>query len=498
MAPSNSDDVGIRVSRLTKFFYDILNRKRTLNASKDGKLFIEAVCAQADAGNCAHKLIKSPAGLAAIQTSVRLDTSAAFISQNTVPLLQYLQDPLLKAIDSGSVLVRILIAIVEPPFFWDAFTQAFRGHGLTADACRTYAWLLLQLVGLPGVNSSTYVALARAADVMDSMLKSPDGETRNLGQMIKHSFSTDSQDLHVNAEIKPGGRHDNDHANHRDISIIPTADEILSRERPFIRMADFIDSPNMAPALKALHIDNQFRLLREDMLGKIREEIQILTGVKPRRRHKGITVDNLRLIGVDMGTKRKDRRQWGIVLQSRSELPQLRNIEPPKRKTYLISNKHILRHGNMACLLVDNEPIAFPTIHRNEEELSKSPGNLIIQFPDDPTLSNALCRLKTGSETRVVQLDTAVFAFQPFLKQLQEMKELPLSEELLYWQEGKMLQGPSFQPTHLIEKLKKLAGKDLQRILETKRSVQLDASQRESLCASLGQRVSLVQGPPGG
>lgn len=498
MAALNNDGIDIRVSRLTKFFNDVLNSKRTLNASKDGKLFIEAVCVQADTAKCAHKLINSPAGLAAIQTSVRLDTSASFISQHAVPLLYYLQDPSLKAIDSGSVLDRIIIAIVEPPFFWDAFTQAFRGHSLMPDCCRTYAWLLLQLVCLPGGASSAYVALAKAPDIMDLILKFSDGDTRTFGQKIKHSLSLDPQDLHVNAEVKPGGRHDNDHADHRNISIMPTADELLSRERPFIRTADFIDDPEMAPALRALHVDNQFRLLREDMLGEIREEIQILTGLKPGRRHKGVTVDGLRLAGVDMGTDRKDRRPWGIVLQSSSELPQLRNIEPLKRKSYLINNKHILRHGNMACLLVDNEPVAFPTIHRNDEELSKSPAKLVIQFQDDQTLSHALSRLKTGKGIKVVQLDTAISAFEPPPKRLQEMKELQLSEESIYWQEGKVLQGPSFQPLSVIKKLKGLAGKDLQSFLKTDRPVRLDASQMESLCVSLPQRVSLVQGPPGG
>ena len=411
-------------------------------------------------------------------------------------LLQYLQEPSLKGIDSGAVLVRILTSIVEPPFFWDAFTQAFRGHALTPAASHAFAWLLLELVCFPGTTSSSYLALARSPDIMDLLLKSPDGETRILAQKIKHSLLLDSRDLHIDAEVKPGGRHDNDHADHRNISIMPTADELLSRERPFIRTADFIDDPSVAPTLRALHVDNQFRLLREDMLGEIRKEIQILTGVKTGR-HKGIIVHDLHLVGVDIGTDRKERRPWGVVLQSKSELPQLKKIEPSKRKAYLMDNKQILRHGNMACLLVDNEPVAFPTIHRNEGELSKIPAKLIVQFQDDSTLSNALSKLKTGQDIKVVQLDTAVFAFEPFLKQLQEMKKLPLSEELLHWEEGDLLRAPSFQPTLVIEKLRERAERDLQNVLRTRKPIRLDASQMDSLCASLSQRVSLVQGPPG-
>ena len=496
MASSGTNNVDIRIARLTKLFHDLIHGKRTLNSSKDGKLFIEALCGQTDPATCSHKLISSPAGLEVLQSSVRLDISASFMNEHATRLLQYLQAPSLKGIDSGAVLIRILTTLVEPPFFWDAFTKAFRGHVLSPPASHAFAWLLLELVCLPGNASSSYVELARSPDIMDLLLKSPDGETRILAQKIKHSLSLDPRDLHIDAEIKPGGRHDNDHADHRKISIMPTADELLSQERPFLRTADFMDDPNVAPTLRTLHVDNQFRLLREDMLGEIRKEIQILTGTRTGR-HKGIIVHDLHLAGIDIGTGRKERRPWGVVLQTKNELPQLKKIEPSKRKAYLMDNKQILRHGNMACLLVDNELVAFPTIHRNDEELSKIPAKLIVQFQDDLTLSNAMSKLKTGQVIKVVQLDAAVFAFEPFLKQLQEIKELPLSEELLYWEEGALLRAPSFKPTLVIEKVKDRAGRDLQDILRTQKPIRLDAFQMNSLCASLSQRVSLVQGPPG-
>ena len=431
-----------------------------------------------------------------LQSSVRLDLSASFLNEHTARLLQYLRAPSLKGIGSGAVLIRILNSLVEPPFFWNAFTEAFRGQVLTPSASQAFAWLLLELVCFPGETSSSYVTLARSPDIVDLLSKSRDGETRILAEKIKHSLSLDSRDLHIDADVSPGGRHDNDCTDYRRISIMPTTDELLSRERPFIRTADFIDEPTMVPTLKALHIDNQFRLLREDMLGEIRTEIQILTGVKTGR-HRGITVHDLHLVRLDIGTDRKERRPWGLVLQSKDELLPLKKIERSKRKAYLMDNKQIFRHGNMACLLVDNEPVAFPTIHRNEEELSKIPARLIVQFQDESTLSNAMSRLKTGQDIKLVQLDTPVFAFEPFLKQLQEMKELPLSEELLYWEEGKLLKAPSFQPTLMIQRLKKRAGGDLQNLLRTKKPIILDTSQMDSLCASLSQRVSLVQGPPG-
>lgn len=493
MTSSSSDDS--RVTRLSAFFNKVLYGQRTLSTARDGKLFIEAMCVQADPATCAHKLLSSPSGLSSLQESVRFDTSVTFLNEDAVLLLRYLQSPALKAIDSGSVLAQLLLSMVEPPFFWEALTKSFTGGLLTPNASQAFAWLLLQLVSLPGKASSPYLAIADSSNILDKILKSPDGETRILGQKIKHALPLDASELYNDAEAKPGGRHDNDHADHRQISIMPTADELLSKDRPFFRAADFIDDPKIVSSRYGIHLDNQFRLLREDMLSNIRDEIKILTGTKAGR-HKGIIVDGLSLAGVEMGTDRK-RLPWGVVLKCKEELPHLKKIHPYKRKDFLMDNRHILRQGNMACLLIDGEPAAFPTIHRDEEELAKTPATITIQFADDSTLSYALSKMKTAKNVKLVQLDAAIFAFQPFLRRLQEMNDLPLIGELFHWETGKDIEGPSFQPATVIRALESRSGKDLKDFLRIKKSVVLDESQMNSLCACLLQRVSLVQGPPG-
>lgn len=493
MTSSNSDDP--RLTRLSGFFNKVLYGQRTLSTARDGKLFIEALCVQADPATCAHKLLSSPCGLSALQASVRFDTSVTFLNEDAVPLLCYLQTPSLKAIGSGSVLAQLLRSMVEPPFFWEALTKSFTGGLLNRNASQAFAWLLLQLISLPGIASSLYLVVADSSNILDTILKSPDGETRILGQKIKHALPFDASELHNDADARPGGRHDNDYADHREISIMPTADELLSKDRPFFRTADFIDDPKTVSSHYNIHLDNQFRLLREDMLGEIRNELKILTGTKAGC-HKGIIVDGLSLEGVEMGTDRK-RLPWGIVLQRKEGLPHLKNIRPGKRKDFLKDNRHILRQGNMACVMIDGELAAFSTIRRDEEELAKTPAAITIHFADDSTLSSALSKMKTAGNFKLVQLDAAIFAFEPFLRRLQEMNDLPLKDELLYWETGKDIEGPSFQPAKVITALKSQSGKDLKDVLRINKSVILDESQMKSLCACLLQRVSLVQGPPG-
>jgi hypothetical protein len=95
-----------------------------------------------------------------------------------------------------------------------------------------------------------------------------------------------------------------------------------------------------------------------------------------------------------------------------------------------------------------------------------------------------------------VQIDTAVFAYEPVLQRLQEIKNVELKDELLCWEEGVPIQPTSKPPTSIIRAIETpgSAGNP-QRALGTK--VKLDPAQTASLIMGLKQRVSLIQGPPG-
>lgn len=127
--------VDVRFARLFKFLNDVLYGQRSLNTARHGKFFIEAVCVQPDLPACAHRLITSPSGLFSPQASVRFDTSPQFLNEHGVLLLRYIQPTSLEAIKSGSVLAETLTSLVEPPFFWDTFTEAFRDSLLDLSAC---------------------------------------------------------------------------------------------------------------------------------------------------------------------------------------------------------------------------------------------------------------------------------------------------------------------------------------------------------------------------
>ncbi|KAA6410497.1 MAG: hypothetical protein FRX48_05919 [Lasallia pustulata] len=69
-----------------------------------------------------------------------------------------------------------------------------------------------------------------------------------------------------------GPRHDNDHANIFDIKILPTIEEIQSQRFEYLPSSD--PTKHHLPGLAGL-LDRQFRLLREDTVGQLRDAVQI-------------------------------------------------------------------------------------------------------------------------------------------------------------------------------------------------------------------------------
>jgi len=470
-----------REHKLRSYFNSVIHGKRKLSTTRDGKLFIEAICAQADAATCSYDLLNSSAGAAALQATVRFDTSENFLNNEAVQLLNYLQDPSLQNINSGSVLQNLVNLIVQPPFFWDAYTKGFYDCILTTEATRNYAWLLLQLV-----CSSSRGSTKSAEDAVNLILQSNDGATRNLGQKIKYNLPLDAP----SPENGPGGRHDNDHKDYREILILPTADELLSKDRPFYRTTQYLD--DKVDVMDNIHLDNQFRILREDMLGEIREEFEVFFGKKIGR-HRGVILSHLQMVGVRTGHDR-NRMPWGVRFRCQEPLQLLRNIAPDKQKDYLTNNKHILRHGNMSCLVVNDEPISFPTIYRDVDDLIKTPAQVTLQFRDDLSLKRTLSLIKSGQNIKMIELDSAIFAYEPFLRRLQKIRNLPLADEMLRYECQK---ASTLMPENIIASLECHAGKDIRELLRLKKKIILDESQMKSLTSCLRQRVSLVQGPPG-
>ena len=450
---------------------------------------------QRDAASCVHKLNNSKGGLQAIQTVMRMDITPAFMNGSGAKVLTYFQPPELKDISGGRYLQQIVANIASPPIFWDAFIHAFKGGKLQEPATLCFAWLLLQLISLPGDEADPYRPVAQDTAIIDSLVASPNDDIRTIAHKIRHIVSAHTVGVLVNGEYGPGGRHDNDFENFRDIAILPTADEITSKEQPFYRTSDELDNPATIDTRLGTYLDNQFRLLREDMVHDMREELDIVQG-KKKGHQMGLVVDGLKLLDVYCGTPER-RVKWGIQLECTHDLWIFDGVKPKDRKAALQDHRRFAKHGSMTCILINDKVIGFASIHRDEDLLSEQPPVFVVQLEGETSTVNVLTRLKTASNVKMVQINTALFAYEPVLKAIQDVKEVPLAEELLFWNEDSPARPPSFDEPDIVAALELDPGCELQTYLGTPKPVKLDEKQAASLVTGLTQKVSLIQGPPG-
>lgn len=479
---------------------NFIEGKTAINSSRSARLFIEAIVDQSDPVSCAEKIMGHPGGVAALKNSIRTDLSLEFMNTSLSSLLRYLQSSTLKTVCGGDYLRRILDCLADPSF-WNAFLQAHKLRRLDQETTQCFAWLLLQLISLPSSVSSLHQDAAKDPEVMNTIIQANKVETRALGERIKHVIEATASPLFpVSAceQDAPGGRHDNDFLDFRRINITPTADEVLCTQEPFLRFASEIEQ--CSEDLKSsMYNDNLFRLYREDLLREVREDLQVATGKKMSKRKAGI-ISGLQLVGVACTDGGKPH-SWTFQLGCAKDLPVFQSLDQRQRLSYLKDNFNFLKHQSLACLLVNGELAALVTINRNKDLLAASPSIISVNVPGDDNIGRALMKMRGTVNLSLVQLNTALFAYEPVLRRLQELRGIPLDDEILFWKSDKTIKAPaSFSVSSIEDVVESLTDDptgDLQGVLSLKMRTNLDESQAKCLVSSLKQRVSLIQGPPG-
>ncbi|KAH7908721.1 P-loop containing nucleoside triphosphate hydrolase protein [Hygrophoropsis aurantiaca] len=484
-----------RTRKLNNLFYDIIKGKASL-APRNASLFLEATLAQDDPVACIGKIMDSPSGIQSVQTAMRLTLTIDFLNGVGSDIIAYLLRT--KDTGSGDVLGQVLDKIVDPPVFWDAFIAAFCAGQLVEKAQIAFVNLLLHLLTTTIGKADKYREVAGKPTVRNAIESSAILDIRNIGYRITHILAAYGPGALPDTEDHPGGRHDNDFSDFRQIAILPTADEILSEQSSFLRSSSQLEDPNTEKTRIADYLDNTYRLLREDMIHEMREELQIALK-KKKGKHRGLVIDGLKLIDIHCGTPDK-RCRWAIVLQCHQDIWPFKNVKDKDRLTFLKNDHHgtkVLKHQSLACIIVGEEVAAFATVNRVEDMLAKKPPIIVLHLEGEAATTRALLRLHSGQKIKLIQIDTAIFAYEPVLKAIQNTQEVPLSEEILFWKKGDTLLEPSSTASRIIQSITQNPSQDLQSLLGTSTSIKLDESQAASLLSGLSQRVSLVQGPPG-
>lgn len=251
----------VRLGRLTRHFDKVLRAKvgeRLPNAAEHD-LFLEALCAFPDPVTAVSKVLASDRGLAILQAAMRSDLRLAFLNGRGAQVLKRLAEPSLENIDAGLYLQQVLVAIAEPPIFWNAFLNAFNHRQLSEDGQYAFAWLLFKLAARPPDQSQAYRAIAADLTLQETLSLSNRADIRSLSNKIKNLALNSGAAPVANDQEGPGGRHDNDFADYRQIAILPTSDELTCKEKPFLRTSQSLEDPANVDSRVVIHLDNQFR-----------------------------------------------------------------------------------------------------------------------------------------------------------------------------------------------------------------------------------------------
>ena len=164
---------------------------------------------------------------------------------------------------------------------------------------------------------------------------------------------------------------------------------------------------------------------------------------------------------------------------------------------YVKDNKNFIKHQSFGCLISEGVMLAFATVERDEDLLSRLPPIITLRVEDKEAFTKVLLASKSASPLDFVQVETAVFAYEPILKCLQKMTELPLKEQIVDLEPGASTAEAGIVPQTVIDRIRRDSQVDLRDALLTPKAIKLDEPQADSLLNALMKRVSLTQGPPG-
>ena len=346
-----------------------------------------------------------------------------------------------------------------------------------------------------------------------------------------------------------GPRHDNDHANISDIKILPTTDEIQSSRAEYLPSSD--PTKQHLPGLAGL-LDRQFRLLREDTVGQLRDAVKMefkrLTKPgsaqsPPKQQNSGVR--NIIYDGVTLLRLEFDRKKGLQIVAEFNQPPGLAKKGAKEREEWWRNTKQ-LQTDAFVCLVSSTGHAVFfsvcdpaPTpppknkygeereerLARNRRPSDERPNlfkradraTLMLSMVEDNSediiwINNHLGKTRMLRQSLVEFPGILLPSFQPTLQAIQKMSRalnLPFSQFI----------APEIQDTGVIdipapaysrrpgfafdlstltggEQLKLTPGQPFDDTTLREKST-LDDAQRLSTITALSSCIALIQGPPG-
>ena len=339
--------------------------------------------------------------------------------------------------------------------------------------------------------------------------------------------------------VVPGGHHDNDNWDITKIKILPTEDEIQSDHPEFLPSTD-LDQPYFHTDPVARHIDTQFRLLRHDIFGELKDT---LGGVANSITQDPTLLDNSRLSLGDMRAYHYANAHIAYVSFNRNrgveahvsfnQLHALRKKSASDRRNWWEDTKR-LEEGSLLCfisLMNNKSSLLFLTVSEKctnpKTSYSLSSHNHISTIVTKLTTCNQgdldlLIRLSCQNiGGALIEFPGIMLAtFVPILKNLQKMHQsnhlpfrqwilpdrLAISATPLNIPPPLYARGQDF--LFVLDSILKADGDqlslnprvsidDIDFVDELESRTTLDRGQCIALVAALTREFAIIQGPPG-
>ena len=329
-----------------------------------------------------------------------------------------------------------------------------------------------------------------------------------------------------------GRRHDNDKENVKDISILPTIEEMRCSREEYIPSADPYEWH--LEGLSGI-IDRQFRLLREDTIGQLRDAVRCELKCRhdPTRQGPGAEKDqSLRTFTYS------DAFMVDIVLDDWNEISLVFAFRQPKglraktvkqRREWWESSKRLSTDA-LVCIVSGNGLVLFLVVMGSDSKetprgFDKHSYNVwsdpnhsyvvtkLANPGDAAYLVTHLCRIHNASLTLVEFPGVLLPAFLPILKALQQMSvtlDMPFASliaptesdnKILDVSPPRYAMKPGFYfDLSVITKnncrLRCSPGEECE-VQRLQDNSTLDHAQANAVMTSLNRSLALVQGPPG-
>jgi len=472
--------------------------KEAITNEKEARAFLLSLADCDDAVQMVHEVGTSDAALDALRAALSLNPTSSLLQEAIIPLLQVLGKDELAIGARRRFGDKIVMHIFDAPFFILCVAEAVEKRKIRD--VMPLAWLLLKAItdceymegyGKTARSQETTTRLAKA---ICSQLPQGSNVSKQIENVLDGSTSKTAREIDTLEGLNAGagGRHDNDLVNYRDISIFPTFEEVICAKPPFLpRLCDSVGDEISA-------LDRHFRLLREDFVGPVREELVLLNAIEKKSVKKE---DQLMASRLEARIFRKVQLR-GIGLDEYNDVSVLLSFpQPPscvdnwknwqsldpkshekKYKDYWDRRDRLLQKGSLVAIQME-ERFRFATVTRRElSELDTKYAQIGIVFQSEDELFGTLDEVGCGKEYTLIQLSASSFAYKPVLQRLQSLASVPLRNELVLGQSGIE---PSYTPSSALQ-----IRKVIQRLHRGLTKVDDLIDGDESQCAAIARALS--------